>query len=76
MAKAPQADRLPIKLILPKQGAERRVSGGGGPPTPFRAVNEAYRDGLNTQLEAIRTAVFTRTAPAEVDHKLPALTTN
>jgi hypothetical protein len=25
-----QHDRLPIKLIMPKQGLERRVSGGGG----------------------------------------------
>lgn len=51
---APRAERLPIKLILPKQGKERRVLGGGNPPTPFRAVTPAYRQALSNQVAAIK----------------------
>jgi len=51
---APRAERLPIKLILPKQGRERRVPGGGKPPTPFRAVTPAYRQALSNQVAAIK----------------------
>ena len=50
----PRAERLPIKLILPKQGRERRVPGGGNPPTPFRAVTPAYRQALSNQVAAIK----------------------
>src|SRR5687768_8482715 len=53
-------DRLPIKLIMPRQGTERRVSGGGGPAQPFRAVDAAYRQSLRTQVVAIRTAISQR----------------
>ena len=50
----PRAERLPIKLILPKQGKERRVPGGGNPPTPFRTVTSAYRQALSNQVAAIK----------------------
>jgi serine protease AprX len=50
-------ERLPIKLIMPKQGTERRISGGGTPPVPFRTVDGKYRSRLSTQVSAIRTAV-------------------
>lgn len=50
----PRAERLPIKLILPKQGRERRVPGGGNPPKPFRAVTPAYRQALFNQVAAIK----------------------
>jgi serine protease AprX len=53
----PKSDRLPIKLIMPKQGREKRVSGGGSPPKPFREVNAAYRRSLAKQVSAIRDAV-------------------
>lgn len=39
----PARGRLPIKLIMPKQGAERRVSGGGGTRPPFREVAPIQR---------------------------------
>src|SRR5688572_8770165 len=52
--KRPEADRLPIKLIMPKQGAEKRVPGGGGPPKPFRNVDSAYRKSLARQVSAIK----------------------
>lgn len=35
----PRPDRLPIKLILPSQGKEKRIDGGGTPPKPFRTVD-------------------------------------
>ncbi|TCF96622.1 hypothetical protein BZM26_36585 [Paraburkholderia strydomiana] len=50
-------DRLPIKLILPKQGAERKVLGGGGPPKPFRPVTPEFRSSLANQVEAATSAV-------------------
>ena len=50
-------DRLPIKLIMPKQGVERRVPGGGGPAQPFRDVTPEYRESLVTQVSAIRAAI-------------------
>ena len=53
----PKSDRLPIKLIMPKQGREKRVPGGGGSPKPFREVNAAYRRSLAKQVSAIRDAV-------------------
>lgn len=64
-------DRLPIKLIMPKQGVERRVPGRGGPPTPFRSVDDAYRQRLVNQVSAIREALkpqiaATGTAPVRV----------
>lgn len=55
--KPPRSDRLPIKLILPRQGAEKRVSGGGSPPKPFRTVDAAYRQRLSNEVSAIRDAL-------------------
>lgn len=52
-----KSDRLPIKLIMPRQGKESRVSGGGAPPTPFRPVDAAYRKSLTTQISAIQNAI-------------------
>lgn len=65
------ADRLPIKLIMPKQGSEKRVPGGGTPPKPFRTVDAAYRKSLSTQVSAIREALVpqikqTGSAPVRV----------
>lgn len=50
-------DRLPIKLILPDQGKEKRVPGGGKPPKPFRDVDPKFRKGLATQVAAVTEAV-------------------
>ena len=49
--------RLPIKLVLPKQGTERRVTGGGGEKKPFRQVTRAYRENLVNQVEAAERTV-------------------
>src|SRR5690349_17395683 len=70
---SPRPDRLPIKLILPKQGKEKRVDGGGTPPKPFRKVDAAYRKSLSTQVSAAREAVLThieQTGAAPVRVKL------
>ena len=53
----PARERLPIKLIMPKQGTERRIAGGGGPALPFRAVTPEYRQCLATQVAAITAAI-------------------
>src|SRR5271166_5365781 len=53
----PHSERLLIKLIMPKQGAERKVQTGGSPPKPFRTVDAKYRASLSAQVSAIRTAV-------------------
>lgn len=73
MATDPQGgrERLPIKVIMPKQGTERRVSGGGGPATPFRTVDVEYRQRLTNQVEAIERAVLpqattSKSAPVRV----------
>lgn len=66
-------DRLPIKLILPRQGSERRVSGGGGAKVPFRTVDAAFRQRLHTQVDSIRTALtshIARTGSAPVKVRL------
>ncbi len=55
-------DRLPIKLILPRQGSESRVSGGGGAKVPFRTVDAAFRQRLHTQVDSIRTALTSQIA--------------
>lgn len=54
---APQ-ERLPIKLIMPKQGTERRVLGGGGKKKPFREVDATYRQRLLNQVSAIEQALL------------------
>lgn len=56
--KPSRPDRLPIKLILPRQGTERRVPGGGTPPKPFRTVDAAYRQRLSNEVSAIREALM------------------
>lgn len=69
----PRHDRLPIKLIMPKQGTERRITGGGGPPKPFRTVDATYRTRLSNQVSALRNVVVPqsrRTGGAPVRVKL------
>src|ERR1700676_2516090 len=53
----PRMERLLIKVIMPKQGMERKVPGGGTPPKPFRSVDMKYRASLSSQVSAIRTAI-------------------
>lgn len=48
-----QGSRRPLKLILPKQGAERKTNTGGGKLTPFRDVNQELRTSLSNQLQNI-----------------------
>src|SRR5438270_155299 len=71
----PPRERLPIKLIMPKQGMERRIQPGGPPPKPFRPVDENYRGRLSHQVTALRDAVIQqveRTGAAPVRVKLLA----
>jgi serine protease AprX len=68
-----RAERLPIKLILPHQGVERRVSGGGSRPKPFRGVTREFRGRLANQVTAIRSAIrpaIVRTGGAPVRVRL------
>lgn len=58
--RTPRQDRLLIKVIMPKQGAEGRVQGGGAPPKPFRKVDSVYRKRLSSQVSAIRQAVVSQ----------------
>ena len=51
-------DRLPIKLIMPKQGTEKKIMGGGQPPKPFRTVDAGYRKSLSNQVAAIHEAMY------------------
>ena len=53
----PRQQRLLIKVIMPKQGTERKVPGGGTPAKPFRTVDAKYRSSLSSQVTAIRTAI-------------------
>src|SRR6185437_1715322 len=67
----PRHERLPIKLIMPKQGTERPVRGGRTPPRPFRTVDTEYRTRLSNQLSALRDVVVPQSrqtggAPARV----------
>ncbi len=55
--RSPRHERLLIKVIMPKQGTERKVTGGGAPPKPFRDVDTKYRKHLSSQVLAIRTAI-------------------
>ena len=69
----PQQDRLPIKLIMPKQGAERKIPPGGTPPKPFRTVDSKYRNHLSNQVSALRSAIVPqvrRTGSAPIRVKL------
>lgn len=56
-ARPPQQERLLIKVIMPKQGVERKIPGGGPPSKPFRTVDAKYRGRLSSQVNAIRTAI-------------------
>ncbi|MBK6759435.1 MAG: S8 family peptidase [Ignavibacteria bacterium] len=58
MAQDIKYERLPIKVVMPKQGTERKVPGGGG-NTPLRPVDAAYRNSLSTQVNAIQAAIRT-----------------
>ena len=51
-------ERLLIKVIMPKQGTERKVPGGGPPSRPFRTVDSKYRARLSSQVSALRSAVL------------------
>ena len=50
-------DRLLIKVIMPKQGAERKVKGGGSKARPFRDVDASYRKRLSGEVDAIRASI-------------------
>jgi hypothetical protein len=68
-----KTERLPIKLIMPKQGTEKKVPGGGTPPKPFRTVDAEYRKRLSHQVSAMRDALLPQmkeTAAAPVRVKL------
>jgi serine protease AprX len=50
-------DRLFIKVILPQQGKEGRVPGGGDKAKPFRDVTRQRRQQLQTQIDATSRAI-------------------
>ena len=56
MPDRPSQDRLPIKLILPNQGKQKPVHGGGRKKL-FRPVTPEYRYSLARQVGAIREAL-------------------
>ena len=56
MPDRPSQDRLPIKLILPNQGKQKPVQGGGTKKL-FRPVTTEYRYSLARQVGAIREAL-------------------
>lgn len=58
--------RLPIKLIMPKQGIEKKVPAGGTPPKPFRNVDDIYRKSLSTQVSAIHDALNSKAKNLDV----------
>ena len=66
ITRPPRHERLLIKVIMPKQGTERKVAGGGPPAKPFRPVDSRYRARLSTHVSAIRAAIVpqVRTAGA------------
>ena len=63
-------ERLPIKLIMPKQGRERRVQAGGSQPRPFREVDMHYRQSLGNQVDAIREAIKPQSGSTPIRVKL------
>src|SRR5213594_4351933 len=66
-------DRLPIKLIMRRQGVERKISGGGPLAKPFRTVDAKYRTRLSNQVSALRNVVVPqakRTGAAPIRIKL------
>lgn len=69
------AERLPIKLVMPRQGTERKVQGGGVAARPFRTVDRAYRKSLANQTTAIRDALTRQTdGPRAVPVRVRLLT--
>src|ERR1039458_226184 len=73
ITRPPRHERLLIKLIMPKQYAERKIPSGGTAPKPFRTVDAKYRARLSTQVSALRTAIIPqvrRTGVAPVRVKL------
>lgn len=64
--------RLPIKVIMPDQGRERRVPAGGSKPKPFCEVDDIYRQSMVTRVNAIHKALEpslrkTKLAPVRVN---------
>jgi serine protease AprX len=51
------SDRLLIKVILPRQGVERPVPGGGPKSEPFRPVDPVFRKSLSSRVQALRAAI-------------------
>ena len=49
LTRPPHHERLLIKVIMPKQGTERKVPSGGTPPKLFRTVDTNYRNRLSSQ---------------------------
>lgn len=71
-------ERLPIKVILPKQYTEKVVPGGGPPAKPFVPVDREYRARLRTEVVAIRQALLpqvqqTGSAPVRVKLRTKAV---
>jgi serine protease AprX len=52
-------ERLPIKVILPKQGTEKKTPAGGGSKL-FRPVDQKYRASLSNQVTTIRTSLLSQ----------------
>lgn len=70
-------ERLPIKLILPKQGKEKLQPSGGPPSTPFVTVDDKLRSRLRNEVVAVRQAIVhqvqrTGSAPVRVKLRLKA----
>lgn len=61
-------ERLPIKVILPNQGMQKKNKGGGGSKL-FRPVDQKYRQSLSNQITAIKKSISfnkIRVAPVRV----------
>ncbi len=51
------AEHLLIKVILPKQGVERKVPAGASAPRPFRTVDATFRKSLSTRVRTLQHAI-------------------
>lgn len=70
-------ERLPIKVILPKQGKEKIVPGGRSKSAPFVTVDADFRGRLRNEVIAVRQAIVHQVprggkAPARVRLRLKA----
>lgn len=65
----PAGERLFIKVILPKQGMEKKVIGRSGPSIPFRLVDSKFRQSLSSRIQAVEQAIKT---PAKKLGAVPA----